>query len=47
VQVTLQDYKFAGAQAAVDALDRLEDQIVQQQRAAAQPKPRHYELTPE
>jgi len=47
VQVTLQDYKFAGEQAAVDALDRLEDQIVQQQRAAAQPKPRHYELTPE
>lgn len=47
VQVTLQDYKFAGEQAAVDALDKLEDQIVQQQRAAAQPKPRHYELAPE
>jgi lysophospholipase L1-like esterase len=47
VQVTLQDYKFAGEQAAVHALDKLEDQIVQQQRAAAQPKPRHYELAPE
>jgi len=47
VQVTLQDYSFAGEQAAVDALDKLEDQIVQQQRAAAQPKPRHYELAPE
>jgi lysophospholipase L1-like esterase len=47
VQVTLQDYKFAGEQAAVDALDKLEDQIVQQQRATAQPKPRHYELEPE
>jgi hypothetical protein len=47
VQVTLQDYKFTGEQAAVDALDKLEDQIVQQQRAAAQPIPRHYELTPD
>lgn len=47
VQVALQDYKAAGEQAAVNALDKLEDQIVQQQRAAAQPKTRHYELTPE
>jgi hypothetical protein len=47
VQVTLQDYKFAGELAAVDALDRLEEQIVEQQRATAQPKPRHYELAPE
>jgi len=46
VQVTLQDYKFAREQAAVDALDKLEDQIVEQQRATAQPKPRHYELGP-
>ena len=47
VQVTLQDYKFAGEPAAVEALDKLEDQIVQQQRATAQPKPRHFELAPE
>jgi lysophospholipase L1-like esterase len=47
VQVTLQDYKFAGEQAAVDALDKLENQIVQEQRAIVQPKPRHYELAPE
>jgi lysophospholipase L1-like esterase len=47
VQVTLQDYKFTGEPAAVDTLDRLEDQIVEQQRATAQPKPRHYELAPE
>jgi lysophospholipase L1-like esterase len=47
VQVTLQDYKFAGEQAAVDALDKLENQIVQEQRAIVPPKPRHYELAPE
>jgi hypothetical protein len=47
VQVTLQDYKLAGEKAAVDALDKLEDQLVQQQRAAAQPKLRQFELTPE
>jgi hypothetical protein len=47
VQIALQDYKLAGEQAAVDALDKLEEQIVQQQRAAAQPIPRHYELAPE
>jgi len=46
VQVALQDFKFARQQAAVDALDRLEDEIVQQQRAAAQPKTRHYVLAP-
>jgi len=46
VQVTLQDYKFAGEKAAVDALDKLEEQIVEQQHATAQPKPRHYELEP-
>jgi lysophospholipase L1-like esterase len=47
VQVTLQDYKLAGEPAAVDALDKLEDQIVEQQRATAQPKPHHYELAAE
>jgi len=47
VQVALQDYTFAGQPAVVDALDKLEDQIVEEQRATAQPKPHHYELTPE
>jgi lysophospholipase L1-like esterase len=47
VQITLQDYKFVGEQAAVDALDKLEKEVVQEQRVAAQPIPRHYELAPE
>ncbi len=47
VQISLQDYKLAGEKAAADALDKLEDQLVQQQRTAAQPKPRHFELAPE
>ena len=47
VQVTLQDYKLSREAAAVEALDKLEDEVVQQQRAEAQPKPRHYELAPE
>jgi lysophospholipase L1-like esterase len=47
VQVTLQDYKLSREPAAVDALDKLEDEVVQQQRAEAQPKPRHCELRPE
>ena len=47
VQISLKDYKLAGEPAVVKALDKLEDQIVQVQRATAQPLPRHYELTPE
>jgi lysophospholipase L1-like esterase len=47
VQVTLKDYQFSREQAALDAMDKLEDEIVQRQRATAQPKPRHYELVPE
>jgi len=47
VQITVKDYKLAGEQAVVVALDRLEDELVQQQRTAAQPKLRHYELAPE
>jgi hypothetical protein len=34
-------------QAAADALDALEADVVQQQRAAAQPKSHRYELVPE
>jgi len=47
VQVTLEDYKLSREAAAVDALDKLEDEVVLQQRAEAQPKPRHYVLAPE
>jgi lysophospholipase L1-like esterase len=47
VQITLQNYKFAGEKAAADSLDKLEEQIVQQQRATAQPKVRHFELAQE
>ena len=47
VQVALQDYKFAHEQAAADALDKLEEEVVQQQRATAQPMTRHYVLAPE
>jgi lysophospholipase L1-like esterase len=47
VQVALQNYTFVGEQAAVDALDKLEKEVVHEQRVAAQPIPRHYELAPE
>jgi len=47
VQVPLQDRLLPHLNAALDALDKLETELVEQQRAAAQPKPRHYELTPQ
>lgn len=47
LQVPLQDDKFERAQAAMDSLDALEAEIAAAQRAAAQPKLRHYELAPE
>jgi lysophospholipase L1-like esterase len=47
VQISLKDYKLAGEPAVVEALDKLEDQIVQVQRATAKPLLRHYELTAE
>jgi len=47
IQVPLQDDKLARKQAAIDGLDKLEDEIVQQLRAASQPKPRHFELSPQ
>ena len=47
VQVPLQDQKAERLQAALDSLDALEAELIEQQRAAAQPKPRHYELSPE
>jgi lysophospholipase L1-like esterase len=47
VQISLKDYKLAGEPAAAGDLDKLEEQIVQLQRATAKPLLRHYELTPE
>jgi lysophospholipase L1-like esterase len=47
VQISLKDYKLAGEPAAVEALDKLEEQIVQVERATARPLVRHYELTVE
>ena len=46
VQVPLEP-ALAHKQAAMDALDALDSDLIQQQHAAAQPKPHHYELTPE
>ncbi len=46
VQVPLEP-TLAHKQAAMDALDALDSDLIQQQHAAAQPKPHHYELTPE
>jgi lysophospholipase L1-like esterase len=47
VQTPFQELHVSGEQAALDALDKLEGETVQLQRATAQPKPRRYELTPE
>lgn len=47
VQVPLQEQKLERLQPALDSLDALETELIEQQRAAAQPKPRRYELAPE
>jgi lysophospholipase L1-like esterase len=47
VQVPLQEQKLERLQPVLDSLDALEAELIDQQRAAAQPKPRHYELSPE
>jgi len=47
VQVPMQDQKLERLQPAMESLDALEAELIEQQRAAAQPKPRHYELSPE
>jgi hypothetical protein len=47
LQVPLQELKLDRLQPAMDSLDALEVELLAQQRAAAQPKPRHYELSPE
>ena len=47
VQISLKDYKLAGEPEAVEALDKLEEQIVELQRTTAKPQLRRYELTAE
>ena len=46
-QVPLQEQKLERLQPVLDSLDALEAELLAQQHAAAQPKPRHYELSPE
>jgi lysophospholipase L1-like esterase len=47
IQVPLAEIDVASQRAALDALDRLESDLVAKQRAEAQPKPRHFELDAE
>jgi lysophospholipase L1-like esterase len=46
IQVPLGKEGFLNAQAAAAALDRLEEEEIERQRATAQPKTRHYRLIP-
>ncbi|MDQ3009535.1 MAG: SGNH/GDSL hydrolase family protein [Acidobacteriota bacterium] len=46
VQVPFQDLKSPNAAKAIKAMNALEQEVVAQQRAAAQPKSHRYELTP-
>lgn len=47
LQVPLQEQKLERLQPALDSLDALEAELIEQQRTAAQPRPRRYELSPE
>jgi len=47
VQVPFQGLHASCEAAALDALDKLEKETIQIQRASARPQPRHYELSPE
>jgi lysophospholipase L1-like esterase len=47
VQLNLRNIRAVHTQAAVDALDVLEEEVIQQQRAAAHPSPHRYELVAE
>jgi len=47
VRMALEDDSMPHKQATLDALDKLEQGLLQEQRSAAQPKTRHYELAPE
>jgi len=46
VQIPFQSLHASREPSVLDALDKLEDEVVQMQRAAAQPQPRHYVLSP-
>ena len=47
VQVPFQDDKSPNIAKALEAMNALEAEVIAEQRAAAQPKPHRYELTPE
>ncbi len=47
VEVPLEGDPASHKQAALEALDKLEADLVAEQRAAAQPKPRRFQLSPE
>jgi lysophospholipase L1-like esterase len=47
VQLNLQNVQAVHTQAATEALDALEEEVIQQQRTAAHPKPHKYELVAE
>ncbi len=47
IQVPFDKEEFAHKRAAMDAMDTLETEVIQKQRATAQPKSRRFELTPE
>jgi lysophospholipase L1-like esterase len=47
VQLNLRTIEAAHKQAAADALDALEEEVIRQQRAAAHPKPHRYQLVAE
>ncbi|MEJ7607292.1 MAG: GDSL family lipase, partial [Bryobacteraceae bacterium] len=47
LQVPLEADRLASTQEAIAALDKLELELIQRQRSAAQPKPRRYQLVAE
>lgn len=47
VEVPLQDDKIASVGAAVESLDKVDNELMRSQRGAAQPVPHRYELTPQ
>jgi len=47
VQVALQEEKSPHLGEALSALDALENEVIEQQKSAALPKPHHYELLPQ
>ena len=47
VQVPMEKDQTPHLLKTLEALDELEAEVLKQQRAAAQPRPRHYELAPD